>query len=124
MPTYSYECEQCGHVMDLFHSMSAQPEVKCEECGSACQRLMGAGSGIIFKGSGFYETDYKNKHKSEARSAGNGADNKEGAKSESSAAGKNNGGKEASGKESSGNNGASNSDKAASKTKSTSDSTS
>ena len=61
VPTYSYECTQCGHVEDKFHSMTAKPRVKCEECGGRCIRLIGKGSGIIFKGSGFYETDYKDK---------------------------------------------------------------
>lgn len=61
MPTYTYECKKCGHEMDLFHSMTAAPRVKCEECGGACRRLIGTGAGIIFKGSGFYETDYKTK---------------------------------------------------------------
>ena len=61
MPTYTYECKKCGHEMDLFHAMSASPRVKCKECGGACRRLIGTGAGIIFKGSGFYETDYKTK---------------------------------------------------------------
>lgn len=61
MPTYSYECKRCGHTQDMFHSMSAKPRVKCEACGGPCARLIGKGAGIIFKGSGFYETDYKNK---------------------------------------------------------------
>lgn len=61
MPTYSYECGGCGLVVDLFHGMSAEPKVKCEECGKKCKRLIGTGSGIIFKGSGFYETDFKEK---------------------------------------------------------------
>ncbi len=61
MPTYSYECVKCAHVFDIFHSMTKTPRVKCEKCRSKCQRLFGAGAGIIFKGSGFYETDYKQK---------------------------------------------------------------
>lgn len=61
MPTYTYECKKCGHEMDVFHGMSAKPRVRCEECGGTCRRLLGAGAGIIFKGSGFYETDYKTK---------------------------------------------------------------
>ncbi len=59
MPTYSYECRKCGHVQDLFHAISANPRVKCEDCGGGCKRKLGTGAGIIFKGSGFYETDYK-----------------------------------------------------------------
>jgi len=62
MPTYSYECGKCGHVFDVFHAMSATPKVHCEMCHSArTTKLMGIGSGIIFKGSGFYETDFKDK---------------------------------------------------------------
>ena len=61
MPTYSYECKKCTHSFEVFHTMTAKPHVKCPECKGACKRLLGAGSGIIFKGSGFYETDYKEK---------------------------------------------------------------
>lgn len=62
MPTYSYACGKCGHVFDVFHAMSAAPKVKCEACGSAkCQKQLGTGAGFIFKGSGFYETDFKDK---------------------------------------------------------------
>ncbi|HOE67556.1 MAG TPA: zinc ribbon domain-containing protein [Candidatus Hydrogenedentes bacterium] len=62
MPTYSYECQKCGSVTDVFHAMSASPKVKCANCGSArTKRLLGTGAGLIFKGSGFYETDYKGK---------------------------------------------------------------
>ena len=64
MPTYEYECITCGHVCDVFHSMTAKPRVKCPECGGRTKKLIGAGAGIIFKGSGFYETDYKRKSNS------------------------------------------------------------
>lgn len=59
MPTYSYECKSCGEVMDVYHGMSIQPRIKCRSCGKGTKRLIGMGAGIIFKGSGFYETDYK-----------------------------------------------------------------
>lgn len=59
MPTYTYQCKVCGHRHDVFHAMNANPRVKCPECRGRCTRLIGAGAGIIFKGSGFYETDYK-----------------------------------------------------------------
>lgn len=59
MPTYTYECKKCSHAQDVFHAMSATPVVKCDECGGATKRLMGTGAGLIFKGTGFYETDYK-----------------------------------------------------------------
>jgi putative FmdB family regulatory protein len=61
VPTYSYECGSCGHVQDVFHGMSAEPKVMCDPCGKKCKRLMGTGAGFIFKGTGFYETDYKDK---------------------------------------------------------------
>jgi len=60
MPTYDYVCKECDHAFDAFHSMSQDPLVTCPSCGKdALRRLIGAGAGIIFKGSGFYETDYK-----------------------------------------------------------------
>lgn len=61
MPTYTYKCKKCGADHDVFHAMSAAPKVACPECGGACVKQLGTGSGIIFKGSGFYETDYKKK---------------------------------------------------------------
>lgn len=61
MPTYSYQCKNCEAVVDRFHGINAKPRIRCEICGSACKRLIGMGAGIIFKGSGFYETDYKTK---------------------------------------------------------------
>ncbi len=74
MPTYEYECTVCGHVTDVFHSMKAKPRVKCPECGSSTKKRIGAGAGIIFKGSGFYETDYKRKSNSkEPKPEGDGA---------------------------------------------------
>lgn len=60
MPTYAYECEACGHSFEKFQSMSANSLRKCPECGERkLQRLIGPGAGVIFKGSGFYETDYR-----------------------------------------------------------------
>lgn len=60
MPTYEYECEACGHTFEEFQSMSDKPLRKCPKCKKQkLQRLIGSGAGIIFKGSGFYETDYK-----------------------------------------------------------------
>jgi len=62
MPTYEYECKDCHHDFEVFQSMSAKPIRKCPECGGKVKRLIGTGAGIIFKGSGFYETDYKQKN--------------------------------------------------------------
>ena len=60
MPTYDFQCNACDHKFELFQLMSARPIKKCPECGKLkVKRLIGAGSTIIFKGSGFYQTDYR-----------------------------------------------------------------
>ena len=60
MPTYEYQCKACGDQFEAFQSISAKPIKKCPACGkNTVQRLISAGAGIIFKGSGFYETDYR-----------------------------------------------------------------
>ena len=65
MPTYEYECAQCGQVFELFQPITDKPKrrVKAEDKNCACdapvRRLIGTGAGIIFKGSGFYQTDYR-----------------------------------------------------------------
>ena len=60
MPTYDYECQACGHAWELFQSMKDDPIKSCPKCKKRkAKRLMGLGAGLIFKGSGFYETDYK-----------------------------------------------------------------
>ena len=62
MPTYDYQCDACGHEFELFQSMSAPVKRKCPECSKLkLKRLIGTGSGVLFKGSGFYETDYRSK---------------------------------------------------------------
>ena len=59
MPTYDYECDDCGHGFEAFHGMTADPIKECPECAGAVRRLIGTGAGLLFKGSGFYETDYR-----------------------------------------------------------------
>lgn len=60
MPTYDYRCAACEHEFELFQSMKDKPKRKCPSCGkNALKRLIGAGAGVLFKGSGFYETDYR-----------------------------------------------------------------
>jgi len=59
MPTYEYKCSECGNLFEVFHSMNAESVKECPKCGGKVKRLIGAGSGPIFKGSGFYHTDYK-----------------------------------------------------------------
>ena len=60
MPTYDYVCDGCGHAFELFQSMSDGVKKTCPECGKKkLRRLIGAGGAIVFKGSGFYKTDYR-----------------------------------------------------------------
>ena len=63
MPTYEYKCDNCDHEFERFQSITARPLRKCPECGkNKVNRLIGMGAGIIFKGSGFYETDYRSEN--------------------------------------------------------------
>ena len=60
MPTYEYHCDACEHQFDEFQSFSDKPLKKCPECGkSKLRRLFGTGAAVLFKGSGFYQTDYR-----------------------------------------------------------------
>ncbi len=60
MPTYEYQCNGCGHEFEEFQSITAKPIRKCPACSeNKVKRLIGCGSGVIFKGSGFYQTDYR-----------------------------------------------------------------
>jgi putative FmdB family regulatory protein len=74
MPTYEYKCDNCGYQWEQFQSMTAAPIKRCPSCGkSKARRLIGIGAGVIFKGSGFYETDYRDssyKEKAKAEAGG------------------------------------------------------
>jgi putative FmdB family regulatory protein len=60
MPTYDYECDACGHTFELFQSITEPVQKKCPKCGKLkLRRLFGTGAAIVFKGSGFYQTDYR-----------------------------------------------------------------
>ncbi len=60
MPTYDYECDACGHEFELFQPITATPQRECPECHKRkLRRLFGTGAAIVFKGSGFYQTDYR-----------------------------------------------------------------
>lgn len=60
MPTYDYVCDGCGHAYELFQSMTDPVKKTCPECGKKkLRRLIGAGGAIVFKGTGFYKTDYR-----------------------------------------------------------------
>jgi putative FmdB family regulatory protein len=69
MPTYDYECDACGHRFEEFQSMKDEPLKKCPECKKKkLRRLIGTGAAILFKGSGFYQTDYRSEsYKSAAK---------------------------------------------------------
>ncbi len=67
MPTYDYRCIKCGKIFEAFQKISDNPLKKCIYCQGSVERLISAGSGIIFKGKGFYETDYKRKSKPEPK---------------------------------------------------------
>jgi len=67
MPTYEYRCRKCKRRHEAFQSITAKPLTKCPKCGGRIERLMGRGSGFIFKGSGFYITDYRSKSYHEAK---------------------------------------------------------
>jgi putative FmdB family regulatory protein len=74
MPTYDYVCDACQHSFELFQSITADPEKKCPECGKKkLRRLIGSGGAIIFRGSGFYKTDYRSESYKKAVSADSGS---------------------------------------------------
>ena len=59
MPTYEYQCKNCGHTFEELQSFAEPPLVRCPQCNTdSLMRVLGGGSGVIFKGSGFYQTDY------------------------------------------------------------------
>lgn len=88
MPTYEYRCPD-GHTFDVFQKMSAEPVASCPECGKPGERQISGGAGFLFKGEGFYITDYRSKdYKEKAKSDGSGG---EGAKKSKSSEGGNGG---------------------------------
>ena len=71
MPTYDYRCNKCGHEFELFQGITEPVRRKCPDCGRmTMKRLIGAGAGLIFKGSGFYVTDYKKSTSDSAKANG------------------------------------------------------
>jgi putative FmdB family regulatory protein len=69
LPTYDYKCTKCKKEFEFFQSMSDKPLTECPECHGKMKRKIGAGLGPIFKGSGFYETDYKKHNNSSSSSS-------------------------------------------------------
>lgn len=81
MPTYDYICDSCGHEFEAFESIKADPQTECPQCHEAkLRRKIGPGAAILFKGSGFYQTDYR----SESYKKGAAADKSSGSSSTSS----------------------------------------
>jgi putative FmdB family regulatory protein len=73
MPTYEYQCEKCGMIFEEFQSISAPPLIQCKNdaCGGTVKRLFSPGAGFLFKGSGFYSTDYRSdSYKKQAKADG------------------------------------------------------
>ena len=96
MPTYDYVCQACGHRLEIFQSMTEAPKRKCPQCKKQkLERQIGRGAAILFKGSGFYQTDYRSSSYAEgakkdtpgAASSGDGAGAKEAPKSDSKSTG-------------------------------------
>ena len=85
MPTYDYECNDCGHALEIFQGINDPVKKKCPECGkNKLQRQFGTGAAIVFKGSGFYQTDYRSEGYKKAAAA----DKKSKSESNSSDSGK------------------------------------
>lgn len=74
MPTYEYECTNCGHTFERFQSITDEPLKRCPKCRRKIRRLLGTGAGVIFKGSGFYATDYRSSSYTEAQKKENQSD--------------------------------------------------
>ncbi|MDR2210185.1 MAG: zinc ribbon domain-containing protein [Spirochaetaceae bacterium] len=70
MPTYEYQCKDCGHTFEAFQSMSEDPLKDCPKCGREIRRIINGGGGVIFKGSGFYVTDAKKSGAASAKQDG------------------------------------------------------
>ncbi|MFM7292297.1 MAG: FmdB family zinc ribbon protein [Planctomycetia bacterium] len=83
MPTYDYVCDGCGHAFELFQSMTDGVKKTCPECGKKkLRRLIGAGGAIVFKGSGFYKTDYRSESYKKGAAADSGGKSEGGKKAD------------------------------------------
>jgi putative FmdB family regulatory protein len=87
MPTYDYVCDGCGHAFELFQSMTDSVKKTCPKCGKKkLRRLIGAGGAIVFKGSGFYKTDYRSESYKKGAAADSGGSGDGGKKKDGGAA--------------------------------------
>ena len=99
MPTYDYVCDGCGHAFELFQSMTDSVKKTCPECGKKkLRRLIGAGGAIVFKGSGFYKTDYRSDSYKKGAAADSGGTSDGGGKKSDSGKSDSGGGAGSSGK--------------------------
>lgn len=89
MPTYEYRCPQCGNEFEKFQKMTDEPVAPCPNCGTNAERRLSGGAGLLFKGSGFYITDYRGEGYKKAAEADKGGSS---SKSESKSEGKSGGG--------------------------------
>jgi putative FmdB family regulatory protein len=79
MPHYEYECKKCGHRFEIFQNMTDPKLTQCPRCGGRVERLIGPGAGLVFKGSGFYKTDYRSDtYKKAAKAETGGGESKSG----------------------------------------------
>jgi putative FmdB family regulatory protein len=100
MPTYDYECDACGHSFEIFQGINEPKKRKCPECGKLkLRRLLGMGAAVVFKGSGFYQTDYRSDSYNKAKAADK---PKESSKSDSGGSKKDSGGSKSESKASGG----------------------
>ncbi|MEX2583025.1 MAG: zinc ribbon domain-containing protein [Gemmatimonadota bacterium] len=99
MPTYEYRCTVCKHDFEKFQRMSDQPGADCPECGKPAERRLSGGAGLLFKGSGFYITDYRSDSYKKAAGSESGGEKSGGEKSGSEKSGSEKSGGEKSGGE-------------------------
>ena len=98
MPTYDYVCDGCGHAFELFQSMTEEPKRTCPQCKKRkLRRLIGAGAALVFKGSGFYKTDYRSESYKKGAAADGGKPGGGKASDPKTAGGKSSGGDASSG---------------------------
>ena len=83
MPTYEYRCTACSHEFEKIQKMSEEPGAECPECGARSERKLSAGAGLLFKGSGFYITDYRSDGYKQAAKAESGGDSSKPAEAKS-----------------------------------------
>jgi putative FmdB family regulatory protein len=83
MPTYEYRCPECGNEFEKFQRMSDEPVAECPACGAKSERKISAGAGLLFKGSGFYITDYRGEGYKKAAESDKGGSSSSEAKAES-----------------------------------------